>query len=141
VERAAWHALKDLIATKYGSKLPSFADCIGYRVLADPMIQKVFENLMENTLRHAHSTTRIGCRCEERGGQLAIIWEDNGPGIPDDLKERIFERGYGENTGLGLFLSREILAITGITIKETGEYGRGARFEILVPAGAWQKSD
>ncbi len=141
VERAAWYALKDLIATKYGSKLPSFADCIGYRVLADPMIQKVFENLMENTLRHAHSTTRIGCRCEERGGQLAIIWEDNGPGIPDDLKERIFERGYGENTGLGLFLSREILAITGITIRETGEYGRGARFEMLVPAGAWQKSD
>jgi len=139
VERAAWYALKDLIATKPGSKFPLFADCIGYLVLADPMIEKVFENLMENTLRHAHGITRVECRCEERDGQLAIIWEDDGPGVPDNQKERIFERGYGENTGLGLFLSREILAITGITIKETGEYGRGARFEMLVPEGGWRK--
>jgi len=44
----------------------------------------------------------------------------------------------GEVSGLGLFLSREILAITGITITETGKPGTGARFEILVPKGAWR---
>jgi signal transduction histidine kinase len=37
----------------------------------------------------------------------------------------------------GLFLAREISDITGITIKETGEPGKGARFEITVPKGAW----
>jgi signal transduction histidine kinase len=52
--------------------------------------------------------------------------------------ERIFERGYGKNTGLGLFLSREILAITGITITENGVPGKGARFEITVPKGAYR---
>lgn len=52
--------------------------------------------------------------------------------------ERIFEQGFGKNTGLGLFLSREILAITGITITENGTPGKGARFEITVPKGAYR---
>jgi signal transduction histidine kinase len=66
-----------------------------------------------------------------------IIWEDNGKGIPAEEKERIFERGYGKNTGLGLFLVREILGITDITIAEAGTEGRGARFEMTVPHGAY----
>jgi len=53
-------------------------------------------------------------------------------------KEKIFNQGYGKNTGLGLFLSREILALTGMTIRETGTPGKGARFEILVPIGAYR---
>jgi len=62
-----------------------------------------------------------------------ITYEDDGIGIPADDKEHIFRRGFGKHTGLGLFLSREILAITGITISENGEPGKGVRFEILVP--------
>jgi len=49
-------------------------------------------------------------------------------------KEKIFERGYGKNTGMGLFLSREIPAIT-----RNGEPGKGARFEIRVPPGVKEK--
>ena len=55
------------------------------------------------------------------------------PGRGIDHKEKIFERGYGKNTGLGLFLVREILSLTDMTIRENGEPGKGARFEILVP--------
>jgi len=141
VKRADWHTIEDLIASIADSGPPLFIDCIGYQILADQMVAKVFHNLMDNTIRHAEGVSRVEIRCEERDGRLAIIWEDDGPGIPDEQKERIFERGYGENSGLGLFLSREILAITRITIRETGEYGEGARFEMLVPAGAWQKSE
>ena len=50
----------------------------------------------------------------------------------------IFERGFGKNTGLGLAVSREILSITGITIIETGEPGKGARFEMAVLKGMWR---
>ena len=71
-------------------------------------------------------------------GDRALIWEDDGTGIPAEEKERIFHRGVGKNTGLGLFLIREILGITGIGITETGEPGAGARFEMRVPRGAWQ---
>jgi len=53
-------------------------------------------------------------------------------------KRVIFKRGFGENTGLGLFLARESLAITGITITETGEPGIGAWFEIVVPKGGYR---
>lgn len=108
-------------------------------VFADPMIQKVFFNLMENTIRHAEGASRVEIRCEEQDGDLMICWEDDGPGIPDGEKERIFEKGFGKHTGFGLFLAREILTITGITITETGEYGRGARFEMRVPEGGWRK--
>ena len=64
--------------------------------------------------------------------------EDDGVGISDENKEKIFDRGFGKNTGLGLFLSREILSLTGITIHETGEPGKGVRFEIKLPNGAYR---
>ena len=60
---------------------------------------------------------------------------DQCTGIPAEEKSKIFDRGFGKNTGRGLFLTREILEITGITIKVTGEPGKGARFEMTVPKG------
>ena len=61
-----------------------------------------------------------------------------GVGVPAGEKDRIFVRGYGKHTGLGLFLAKEILAITSITIRETGVPGHGARFEMLVPKGSYR---
>ena len=75
---------------------------------------------------------------EKLGEALRKAYEDNGIGIPAAEKEKIFERGYGKNTGLGLFLAREILAITDMTIRETGTEGTGARFEIHVPENAYR---
>jgi len=57
----------------------------------------------------------------------------------EDMKERIFRKGVGKNTGLGLFLTREILDITGLSITETGNEGEGARFEIAIPLWAWER--
>ncbi|MDV2481316.1 response regulator [Methanoculleus sp. Wushi-C6] len=110
----------------------------GVEVYADPMLEKVFYNIFENTLRYAGPapTVRVGCSRQD-GGQVVVV-EDDGPGIPAGEKEKIFARGFGRNTGLGLFLVREILATTGIVIHETGEAGRGARFELLVPERNWQ---
>jgi len=54
------------------------------------------------------------------------------------MKDRIFEKGFGKNTGFGLYLSRELLSIAGITIRETGEEGVGARFEMILPPGSWR---
>jgi signal transduction histidine kinase len=107
-------------------------------VYADPMLPKVFFNLLDNSVKHGEHVTRIRVSQEQRQNGMIITWEDDGTGIPAGEKERIFERGVGKNTGLGLFVIHEILAITGITIRETGEPGKGARFEILVPAGAYR---
>ena len=108
-------------------------------VFADPLFERVFYNLIDNALRYGGqkmTTIRITSRESEKG--LVISVEDNGEGISAEDKKRLFERGFGHHTGLGLFLSREILAITGITITETGEPGTGARFEILVPKGGYR---
>ena len=53
----------------------------------------------------------------------------------------LFSRGRGKNTGYGLFLIREILAITGYAIHETGQAGKGVRFEITVPKGLFRRCE
>ena len=114
-------------------------DRTNLEIFADSLFEKVFYNLIENALRYggpAMTTIRITCRETDAG--LVIACEDDGAGISVDDKKRLFERGYGKNTGLGLFLSREILSITGIAIKETSEPEKGARFEILVPKTAYR---
>ncbi len=102
-------------------------------IFADPWLKKVFFNLIDNTLRYAEHVTKITVSCHESEDGLDLLFEDNGIGIPFDEKEKIFERGYGKNIGYGLFMVREILAITELTIRETGEPGKGARYEIHVP--------
>ncbi|MCX6699163.1 MAG: PAS domain S-box protein [Methanomicrobiales archaeon] len=110
----------------------------GMELFADPMVVKVFYNLMDNAVRYGGKITTIRFSVTESSDGPIIVCEDDGVGVPADEKEKIFERGFGKNTGMGLFLSREILDITGITIKETGEPGKGARFEIIVPKGTWR---
>lgn len=107
-------------------------------VFSDPMLEKVFFNLLDNSVRHGQQVTEIRVSSHPSGDDLVVVWEDNGVGIAADEKELIFERGFGKNTGLGMFLVREILSLTGITIAEAGEPGVGARFEITIPHGSWR---
>jgi PAS domain S-box-containing protein len=111
----------------------------GLEIFADPLVERVFYNLVDNALRYGGgrmTTIRITSRTE--GSSLVLVFEDDGEGVAEQDKKAIFDKGYGKNTGLGLYLSREILSITGITITETGEPGKGARFEILIPEGAFR---
>jgi signal transduction histidine kinase len=110
----------------------------GPEIFADPLIVKVFYNLMDNAARYGEKISTIRFSVQESGENYLIVCEDNGEGIPAEEKEKIFDRGFGKNTGLGLFFVREILSITGITIRESGELGKGARFEITVPKGAYR---
>jgi PAS domain S-box-containing protein len=109
-------------------------------IYADSLVERVFYNLIENSLRHGGEISEIRIAAFETEDGLIVAYTDNGEGIPGDEKELIFEREYGKNTGLGLFLAREILAITGIRIIENGEPGKGARFEISVPRGLYRFS-
>lgn len=112
----------------------------GYEIFADNMLEMVFFNLFDNALRHGKSVTDIVVSFYDTGDDGVIVFEDNGQGVADDIKEHIFLKGFGSNTGYGLFLIREILDFKGFSIKETGSFGSGARFEIRVPEGMWRLS-
>jgi PAS domain S-box-containing protein len=107
-------------------------------IYADPMLEKVFYNLFDNAFRYGEGVTRIRLYGAMDRTDLLLFFEDNGIGITENEKNRIFSRGIGKNTGLGLFLTREILAITRIGIAETGEYRKGARFTLRIPRGAYR---
>ena len=107
-------------------------------VYADPMFEKVLHSLFENAVRHGNGVSEVTVTFSERDGHGILAVSDNGRGVAKGEKKRIFERGYGENTGYGLFLSREILSLTGIAITECGIPGEGACFEMVIPAGRFR---
>jgi PAS domain S-box-containing protein len=144
VENPAWQDVRHLVDSaaaevQFGSIQVINDIPEGTEVFADPLIRRVLFNLVENSVRYGERVTAIRFSAEEKGGSLSIVCEDDGVGVLPGEKEKIFERGYGKNTGMGLFLSREILGITGITITENGEPGKGARFEITVPPGKFRR--
>jgi len=145
VEPPGWISVADTVRTIRNSMKPGpvtvHVSTDGLEIYADPLIRKVFSNLIDNSLLHGGPVTDIRVTAFENEDHLTLLYEDNGIGIPADEKEKIFEWEYGKHTVLGLFLSREILTITGITITETGEAGKGVRFEIAVPKRAYRRSD
>jgi PAS domain-containing protein/two-component sensor histidine kinase len=109
------------------------------KIFADPLLEKAVYNLIENSLRHGERVTQIKVTFSVEDGYNGILtFEDNGVGVPDVHKNRIFDKDFGKNTGLGLFLIREIFSLTGMTIHECGQPGSGARFDIKIPCGSWK---
>ncbi len=114
-------------------------DLVPLEILADPMFEKVFYTFVENSSRHGEHVTDITFRVQFQESDLIVIYEDNGVGIANGDKPRIFDWSFGKHTGVGLFVSTQILAITEVTIRETGVPGEGVRFEIIVPEGKWKR--
>lgn len=111
----------------------------GLQILADKMFEKVFLNLLDNSMRYGEHVKNIRLSYHKQwDGILRLRYEDDGVGISDEDKKRLFQRGFGKHTGLGLFLSKEILSYSGLSITEKGEFGKGAEFEIRVPEGKYR---
>jgi signal transduction histidine kinase len=112
-------------------------------VLVDPeRVSLVFDNLIANAMRHSPPGGRIEVRARPDGGQVRFEVSDQGPGIPPEYQSRIFEKFFrmpgtkGEGIGLGLYISREIVAAHGGEMGVTSEPGRGSLFwfTLRVPA-------
>jgi PAS domain S-box-containing protein len=112
----------------------------GVEIFADPLLKTVFYHLFENAVMHGRKMTRITVHGTATPLGFTLIIEDDGDGICPEEKKTIFQKGYGKHTGLGLYLVREVLSITGLTIEETGKPGKGARFEIQVPGDMYRLS-
>ncbi len=112
-------------------------DLNGLEIYSDPLINRVFYNLIDNAVKHGKTLTHISFYCQETLTGVIVICEDDGIGIPFDEKIRIFDRVVGDGK-FGLFFVSEFLTISGMTIIENGVPGKGARFEITVPKGAYR---
>jgi len=107
------------------------------KVLADPMLPNVFHALADNSVRHGKGVSRISVQAELDHDGLQIIWEDDGVGVRDEDKSRIFDQGFGANTGEGLYIAREVLMMADATMVEDGTPGRGARFVMHFPSSRY----
>ncbi|MFA7303016.1 MAG: PAS domain S-box protein [Methanoregula sp.] len=142
VELPHWQNVTDLIRTARTQltecPFELRVELDGIEIYADPLLVKVFYNLLENAVRHGEHVSMVRFFYQESGDALVLVYEDNGAGIDPDSRKHLFKRGFGKHTGFGLYLIREILSITGITIAETGTPGMGARFELVVPKGMYR---
>jgi PAS domain S-box-containing protein len=137
----AWYDLGKTIKTAAaGVRMGSINLSIeieGVEIYADHVVGKVFFFLIADAVRNG-TIRKIRFFCKESFEELLVICEDDGTGISPDKKEKLFTRQLFQNSGLDMYLSREILSITGISICETGTFGKGARFEIRIPEGAYR---
>jgi signal transduction histidine kinase len=97
-------------------------------------------NLLENALRHTDPGTAVEATVERRNGEVVLSVEDDGPGIPPELRDKVFERffrGAGDrsgSSGLGLSIVRAVAGShSGTVTLEEPLDGRGARFVVRFP--------
>ncbi len=117
------------------------------RVQGDPtLLQELIANLMDNALKYCGANGRVTLRCSRDGEAAVIEVSDDGPGIPREVREQVFERFYrhfGATTGgsgLGLSIAREIVLSHGGRISiDDGEPnsrgGRGTCVRVVLPIG------
>lgn len=115
----------------------------------DGRLGQVFTNLIDNALSFSPESSTVTVRAQPNGTKIEVIVDDEGPGIPEDKLTAIFERFYsdrpatdakrGKNSGLGLSISREIIASHNGEIfaenrtKPGSTKASGARFVVRLP--------
>jgi signal transduction histidine kinase len=140
-----WHSLKGLLNnicyTGVAGSIRITNEAENLEIFADPVIEKVFWHLIDNTVKHGEKATEIRITAHESASGCTVVYQDNGVGIPENKIKDLFNKSFGKMTGFDLFFVHDILDIYGMKIEETGEPDKGARFEITVPNGAYRFAD
>jgi two-component system, OmpR family, sensor kinase len=103
-------------------------------------LHRLVLNLMENAIRHTPDGTHIHASVRHEAGRVQVIVEDDGPGIPPELRDRVFERfvrGSGDrggSFGLGLAIVRAVAESHDGQVDLRSEPGSGTRFTVTLPA-------
>ncbi len=108
-----------------------------------PKVERIIENLLRNALRHTPADGRILCRITREDAAATIVVEDEGPGIPDELKTELFlpfsqgptaKDAPSPGTGIGLALVRALAELHGGHARVEDRPSGGARFVVRLPA-------
>ncbi len=150
LELGAWlRGFMEEFASRHGMTLPSsqirsveFEKHLEAQVSPD-LLHQIVWNLAENALTHGASPSRAGQALvlfrldrQHRKGQVRLGVLDRGPGIPENLLERIYDPFYStspQGTGLGLFIARELCTLNGLSLHYRRRKSGGSEFYILFP--------
>ncbi|BAI60426.1 putative histidine kinase [Methanocella paludicola SANAE] len=124
-----------------------YSPVTGRLVKADSLLRDVFTNIVGNAINHSSGPVRVeiavaGIAVDGRE-YWKIAFEDNGPGVPDELKNKIFNRlqrgaTKSKGHGLGLHLAKTLVEGYGGSVhvedRMPGDRGQGSRFVVLLPA-------
>jgi PAS domain S-box-containing protein len=108
-----------------------------------PKIERIVENLVMNAARHTTADRTIWLKVCPRDGGVLLTVDDDGPGVPMELREAIFEpfrqgpsaSAHSPGTGIGLSLVGKFAALHGGSAWVQDRPGGGASFQVLLPAG------
>ena len=105
-----------------------------------PKVERIVENLIANAAAHAPAGSRIRIRCWREGDAAVITVEDEGPGVPAELRDRVFEAFYRgpdalrrPGSGMGLSLVARLTEMHGGRAWVQDREGGGASFRVLLP--------
>jgi len=110
-------------------------ECQGLEVMADSLLKQLFYNFIDNSLKHGEKVTQIRLHYTEDGDGVKLFYVDNGVGVPEANKPKLFKVGFstGKGSGLGLYLIKKMMDVYGWKIEENGESGKVAKFTITIP--------
>jgi PAS domain S-box-containing protein len=110
-------------------------ECHNLNVTADSLLRQLFYNLIDNSLKHGEKVTQIRLHFEKGKDKIKLFYEDDGIGISDTNKPKLFTEGFttGKGSGHGLKLIKRMVDAYGWTIDEEGTPGKGAKFAITIP--------
>ncbi|MDO9539104.1 MAG: response regulator [Methanocalculus sp.] len=134
-----WERLINLIPSSDEYQIRIHADIPGdLSIYLDPLGEEAIKAIIGDAVRRRAETVTI--TYEKMKDSSVIIVEDDGIGIPEAGKEALFSYESIPGRGFSLFLAREALAITKITLNETGDPRQGGHFEIHCPAQVIQRT-
>ena len=119
-------------ATELDPALPPLA-------VNEGQLRQVFIGLASNALEAMEGRGRLTVRSRLHRGEVEVEFEDEGPGVPDEILSRIFDpfvttKPPGQGTGLGLAISQGIVTDHGGRIEGTSRPGKGSLFRVVLPA-------
>lgn len=113
-------------------------------------LEQALGNLVDNAVKYTPSGGQVVLKVEERDGEVCLVAEDTGPGIPPEHLPRVFERFYRADpsrsraeggTGLGLAITKHIALAQGGRVEATNRPTGGARLTVVLPAAGGRTSE